>query len=459
MFHFFEALLGPSLPIVMISYREEKSTGVAGVAENPDATRLISTRIHCNNTPNDITARVVPTSRSERLKSAMAGTTSKSKSQKERPPSKVAFRFDVLDQPALFLEQPVLVKHLLGFLGFLIIALLVIQLMQDAMIWNYTRERGFHKMQLQERLWNHPSQGATTMLRNVSTSTTVVAVENNGTLTAHSASSRDDDDQVHGITPFNMSQYKAIYFHHTRKAGGTSIRNFLQNVCHKYGLQFVVKEGWVFEPQHALAGSYNHNTTLFVTNLRQPIHRIESSYYFEGIWPQKEMHRTNETMRTTLEWDFIVNNATLTPITWHRPANNFLWECTSECYCKWFGGWDNTNKTLNCSRAHFNLKDHFDVVMVMEQLHDQEYLDNLSKLFQAEDIPLLHMNLGRIKKNTTAGSNSSNDTTAPKAPRPRFSQEERDFFVQKNQEDLQLYEYFYNQSLLLHVWWCWMHNL
>jgi len=75
----------------------------------------------------------------------------------------------------------------------------------------------------------------------------------------------------------------------------------------------------------------------------------------------------------------------------------------------------------------------------------EEQLDHLSKLFQAKDAPQSQMNAGRTKKKMTA---SRNDTATTKT---QFSQEERDHFVEKNLEDLQLFECFYNQSLLLHV--------
>jgi len=60
--------------------------------------------------------------------------------------------------------------------------------------------------------------------------------------------------------------------------------------------------------------------------------------HFEGIWTQKHANQNNDTMRTVKEWDCLVNNATSTPVIWKRPTDNFLWECASECCCKWFAG-------------------------------------------------------------------------------------------------------------------------
>ena len=245
--------------------------------------------------------------------------------------------------------------------------------------------------------------------------------------------------------PFNLSDFDTIYVQHMRKAGGSTVRNFLQQVaghCHK---SFAVVEGPAFnasrvrrdtlgEPTKGNGHPHSHpkgpRRSLLVTHLREPVHRAWSSFRFEGEWPQVLGHEAETNKRypnmsrsvdtpcpgprgklcaaqSVDEWI----NVTC-PDSQGRPRPRKYWQCSCECYHKWLGaqqqaaedGRHTPDLKVVTQASHAAAKatlDSFHLVLVMEMLHLPEYRRWVLDLLQPEGNRLpdyLWMNLRNLKR-------------------------------------------------------------
>ena len=153
-----------------------------------------------------------------------------------------------------------------------------------------------------------------------------------------------------------------ILLHHTRKAGGTTMRMHMKKVAIQHQLPLIVREGLVVNDSEI-----QQPGTFTITSLREPVSRAFSSYQFEGAWPQ-----------TANSW-FRAANPPLSLQEWamrreaSRPLKNksSLRQYARSCYCKWFGlrelgtheesGSWNQSLSDACAHARATLE-HFDLV-------------------------------------------------------------------------------------------------
>ena len=177
---------------------------------------------------------------------------------------------------------------------------------------------------------------------------------------------------------------RRIFFAHTRKAGGTYVKNILTYVSKLYNLTLVKVEG--------LQGweSPQRQDTLYVTNLRHPVSRIISDYKYEGRWDCGQIV-SNRTFQPTLEnsqslKSFIEKSAKPNGCKSNNKDHTLMWRCSRLCYLRTFGG-----KKFNCLRkddlmynyktALSRLKNHFHLVVITEWLHDATYRESLLQYF------------------------------------------------------------------------------
>lgn len=184
-----------------------------------------------------------------------------------------------------------------------------------------------------------------------------------------------------GSVPFSWTNYDTIFLYHTRKAGGSTLRVWLEKVARKHNLAFVVEEGTILSQQNPVF----RDRTLYITALRDPVERVVSLYWYEGRWPLTQENKTNENAVDFRDWLIESEN--------RLPPARRLYECSSECYCRWFGSDNINNVTVNIEAAMERLQ-HFDIVLNTERLKEGSYAAHVAKLLNAEDIVMTRRNTG-----------------------------------------------------------------
>lgn len=84
---------------------------------------------------------------------------------------------------------------------------------------------------------------------------------------------KDENNQTIFINGADAPKFTRLYFHHLRKAGGTSMRYYLKKVALIHNLTFVVNE---YGPSE-IPGTHSE-PTFYVTNLREPVSRSISHF-------------------------------------------------------------------------------------------------------------------------------------------------------------------------------------
>ena len=228
--------------------------------------------------------------------------------------------------------------------------------------------------------------------------------------------------------------FDRIYFLHMRKAGGSSLRSYFEDVQLKHNITVEIAEGRKHPELPPLRNHHHHDDpnnedggrrkggrTLYVTNIREPIARTISHYKYEHRWLCKEQLKqpnfipSNENVNMNLTTFITDNHLT-------RPSSKLYWECASDCFAKWFTGYhpdtkivdhvttvtnETTGITTNVTKRTFEyLEDYndelykqelqkrsFDValngyhlVIVNEWLKDPHYLRSIERLFGVQGV-------------------------------------------------------------------------
>ena len=199
----------------------------------------------------------------------------------------------------------------------------------------------------------------------------------------------------------NRNTYDSIFFFHSRKAGGRSVRAYLNKVAKIHRVPYCEIEGVAYRPDDYLYDGYhefNPLTTikatgcpgkrpLRVSNLREPVARAWSSYIYEGRWPVK-VKAEQRTIDTAVPFETWVTKTNLSRMEflWLAKQNKskvVLDKCASECYCMWFGASAGGDGKCAPSIAIRTLYVDFDLVLLAERLQDEGYMNEVSRLLGA----------------------------------------------------------------------------
>lgn len=226
--------------------------------------------------------------------------------------------------------------------------------------------------------------------------------------------------------PLSRERYSRIVFHHTRKAGGTSLRKLLAAAANHHGLPILVREGQMVNETEL----FGDDRVFAITNLREPTARVWSDYLFEGQWVHGQSEKLKQrTAENHVDFDAWAARVEERGKNLARP--NALWTCVSNCYCKLFGGRRGGKRDLerildlgrilagNCSRALETLR-RFHLVIVLERLDDEAYLDRLhEQLNIPHEKKLMHLrrtfsgDLSHMDARIAASMNAMNALDAP----------------------------------------------
>ncbi|CAB9525488.1 expressed unknown protein [Seminavis robusta] len=214
------------------------------------------------------------------------------------------------------------------------------------------------------------------------------------------------------LEPFDMKKYDTIHFWHLRKAGGTSLRIYVEAIAKYHNLTFNVDEGMCYK------GPHSDQKTLLVTMIKDPVARIVSEYWGEG-----NVNLTNP--RSFM--DFIDDRNTTQP---KRISDDhwFIWGCSHNCLTRIFGNGRPSNVPADLSKAKQALEHDFDLVIQSNRMGDPRYQQWLSQILGAPSIKLPHRNHADRKQF------AENKIAAPK-------EHELELLRRTNQLDYDLLEY------------------
>lgn len=172
-----------------------------------------------------------------------------------------------------------------------------------------------------------------------------------------------------------------------RKAGGTVIRKYLQQVAKTHGLEYQAREGRKTVEHPIRPG------TLYVTNLREPNARTISHYKYDQRWSCTKLRKSSfipslNNTRSSFE-HFLHSNDKHT-------STSALWACATNCYTRWATGnykpLSNTcsnklgrDEITRIQEARDQLLQ-YHLIIVSEWLRDPHYIHQVENMFGVQGL-------------------------------------------------------------------------
>ncbi|KAL3791687.1 hypothetical protein HJC23_003944 [Cyclotella cryptica] len=184
----------------------------------------------------------------------------------------------------------------------------------------------------------------------------------------------------------NETKFKRLYFYHSRKAGGSSLRYYFERVARHHGLEYSVLEyeNAEFPGSHDMA-------TFYVTNLREPVARSVSAFKYEGRWDCNQL---------IYNYSFVPTEANARKLeSWNhtgghhpmqckfkgkgKPLNFFLGGCAVNCYIQWFAGICPNESVSFSQRYEIAARKilRYNFIVVIEKMSDPIYIAAVERFF------------------------------------------------------------------------------
>lgn len=140
-----------------------------------------------------------------------------------------------------------------------------------------------------------------------------------------------------------------VFLYHARKAGGTSLRHWLKQA----NIEHTVMEGYNLD---------RVKNETWITSIRDPVERLWSSFKYEGRWELKK---------------HLFNNSGVPFNKWHEKTSSLIcrrktWQCSRNCFTRWFSGCVAGKIENAWEAAVANLKK-FDIIINTSKLKHKTY--------------------------------------------------------------------------------------
>ena len=192
----------------------------------------------------------------------------------------------------------------------------------------------------------------------------------------------------------NPDEIRRIFYVHSRKTGGSYIRRLLNRVAKRYNWTVVAKEGNVYLPE--LEPKQRKRDTLYITQLRHPVHRAISHYKYEGRWNCRQLVQNKTLFVPTPEnaqslHDYMEQSRARNSRNCGRVSKRvLLWQCTELCYLGWFGGAiPNCVPPSELSQLYNTALERlsrFNLIIITEWLKDANYRKGLFEMFGLSNV-------------------------------------------------------------------------
>ena len=221
----------------------------------------------------------------------------------------------------------------------------------------------------------------------------------------------------------DFRQCKGVHFMHMRKAGGTSLRKFIKQVCISHKIPFHATEG------KPLNYGALEDDTFLVTNFRNPLERIFSLYNAEGVYPI-QANGKHVPLDLWLDQETAIQTRILAPLWRHN--SNFHVRTLSDSGSE-HRSYENLRKReikqSDYRSAVLNLQ-RIDLPVILEWLDNPSYLRHLTNRLLGPDSSSLKV----PTLNRTAARQSFDI-------RPSITPAQNNYLLESNRWDIELYRF------------------
>lgn len=173
-----------------------------------------------------------------------------------------------------------------------------------------------------------------------------------------------------------------LFFHHARKAAGTTLRNILTSIARKHRIKLLESEGITLQTSAITSTP----ALLSVTLLRQPIARIISLYWYEHVAWYHDVKKDMKQVSTMLQWVNAWRDGSEWKNAFLAQNPNSVYVEVENYFIKSLIGWRAGQPPINeedVQRA-FDILQQFDLIFLSEMMNNSTQMDVLKQLFDVK---------------------------------------------------------------------------